>query len=295
MDLESEMIGKLRGVCGYDFISKFQCMINDVRTSVDHSSKFHEIHKAKGDSAGPQLQVNILQQGAWPLMEPKTTLNLPNCLTKSFTGFCEFYKTNNKGKNLSWLHHLSTAEVKMKLTTDKTYIINMPTFQVAMVLLYNDANQISIHNIQRFTNLPDKEVVQHLKALVNADILNCDVSITKETSGDVLVRINEKFYNRKTKFKTTIQQTAKDHQVDTSKSRQTVEIDRKNYLRAAVTRIMKSRKECKHNELIQVVLEQARKRFTPSVQLIKLTIEYLIDKCYLERSPAKKDTYLYVA
>ena len=57
--------------------------------------------------------------------------------------------------------------------------INMPTFQVAMVLLYNDANEITISNIRRFTNLPDKEVVQHLKALVNYDILKCEQNITK--------------------------------------------------------------------------------------------------------------------
>ena len=62
MDLESEMIGKLRSVCGYDFISKFQCMLNDVRTSVDHSNKYAEHTKAKGDGGSDvPFTVNILQ------------------------------------------------------------------------------------------------------------------------------------------------------------------------------------------------------------------------------------------
>jgi len=59
-------------------------------------------------------------------------------------------------------------------------------------------------------------------------------------------------------------------------------------------RIMKSRKQLNHNNLIREVIEQSRSRFQPNVALIKKCIEHLIEKDYLERSN-DSDTYIYKA
>ena len=50
---------------------------------------------------------------------------------------------------------------------------------------------------------------------------------------------------------------------------------------------MKSRKELLHNTLIQEVIDMCKKRFAPSVPVIKKCIEQLIDKQYLERSESR--------
>ena len=63
MDMESDMIKELRLVCGYEFISKLQCMYQDVRTSVDHTKKFNAEFAAKGEPVEPHLTVNVLQVG----------------------------------------------------------------------------------------------------------------------------------------------------------------------------------------------------------------------------------------
>ncbi|XP_026676911.1 cullin-2-like [Diaphorina citri] len=57
---------------------------------------------------------------------------------------------------------------------------------------------------------------------------------------------------------------------------------------------MKSRKQIRHNALIQEVLSQS-KSFAPSISMIKKCIESLIDKNYVERTANSTDEYSYVA
>lgn len=58
---------------------------------------------------------------------------------------------------------------------------------------------------------------------------------------------------------------------------------------------MKTRKQMQHNQLIAEVTRQMAGRFTPSPQLIKLRIESLIEREYLQRSPADRRMYNYLA
>lgn len=60
-------------------------------------------------------------------------------------------------------------------------------------------------------------------------------------------------------------------------------------------RIMKARKEMGNNQLIQEVIEQGKSLFVPSIDLIKSSINILIEKQYLDLNPQKPDIYLYVA
>lgn len=69
--------------------------------------------------------------------------------------------------------------------------------------------------------------------------------------------------------------------------------DRKFYLQAVIVRVMKARKQLKHNALIEEVITQSKQRFSPSVSVIKKCIEMLIDKQYLQRNST--DEYIYMA
>lgn len=64
---------------------------------------------------------------------------------------------------------------------------------------------------------------------------------------------------------------------------------------AAIVRIMKTRKQMQHNQLIAEVTRQMTGRFTPAPQLIKLRIESLIEREYLQRSAADRRLYNYLA
>jgi hypothetical protein len=58
---------------------------------------------------------------------------------------------------------------------------------------------------------------------------------------------------------------------------------------------MKARKQLTHVNLVQEVIEQAKSRFQPNVQMIKKCIEHLIEKEYLTRIEGESDKYQYVA
>lgn len=58
---------------------------------------------------------------------------------------------------------------------------------------------------------------------------------------------------------------------------------------------MKTRKQMQHNQLIAEVTRQMSGRFTPPPQLIKLRIESLIEREYLQRSAADRRLYNYLA
>ena len=81
--------------------------------------------------------------------------------------------------------------------------------------------------------------------------------------------------------------------METEQTHTSVDEDRKLYLQAAIVRIMKARKQTKHNSLIQEVIQHSRSRFSPNIQMIKKCIEALIEKGYMER--ASTDEYSYIA
>nr|CCA18689.1 Cullin family protein putative [Albugo laibachii Nc14] len=64
---------------------------------------------------------------------------------------------------------------------------------------------------------------------------------------------------------------------------------------AVIVRVMKARRQMEHSHLIAEVVRQMAGRFTPSPQLIKMRIESLIERDYLQRSVNDRRLYHYLA
>jgi len=69
--------------------------------------------------------------------------------------------------------------------------------------------------------------------------------------------------------------------------------DRQYQVDAAIVRIMKARKTLSHRELIGELFKQLRFPVTPAD--LKKRVESLLDREYLERDEADRDTYKYLA
>jgi len=294
-DMELEMIKELKVACGFDFVSKLQCMYTDIKLSEEHTKNFHEKLLSDGEKIEPHLSINILQTGSWPLQQIAPSFILPNLLTKGITSFSNFYEANNKGKALTWLHHMSTAEVKIQLNSNKTHIVTMSVFQLSIVMLFNSIDQLTVGDIMKSTGLEIKEAQSNISILVNWKILKCESDVLKTFGENLMIYINEDFHHKRTKFRLPMHFATKEQNIDSSKEDVDVESSRRHYLIALIARIMKNKKESQHNDLVEEVVRSSKNVFKPSISFIKVTIEHLIEKSYMERHSKKKDTYLYIA
>eukprot|EP01069_Polyplicarium_translucidae_P008494 Polyplicarium_translucidae@DN3228_c0_g1_i2.p1 len=74
-----------------------------------------------------------------------------------------------------------------------------------------------------------------------------------------------------------------------------VEEDRKQLVEACVVRIMKSRKQLSHVELLAEVARHLQDRFQPAPSLIRQRVDHLISRDYIERHPSDRKIYKYLA
>ncbi len=130
MDLEENMINRLKQACGYEFTNKFHRMFTDISLAEGLNSKFTSFLEKENTSVGINYFVRVLQQGAWPLSQTGLSpLTVPLELEKTVQMYETFYGKQFSGRKLTWLHHLSNGDVRITYLA-KPYIVNMTTFQV---------------------------------------------------------------------------------------------------------------------------------------------------------------------
>ncbi|CAF98768.1 unnamed protein product, partial [Tetraodon nigroviridis] len=185
-----------------------------------------------------------------------------------------------------------TGEVKMNYLT-KPYVAMVTTYQMAVLLAFNNSQTVTYKELQDGTQMNEKELQKTIKSLLDVKMLNHD-SQKEEIEIESTFSLNMNFTSKRTKFKITTSMQ-KDTPQEMEQTRSAVDEDRKMYLQAAIVRIMKARKVLRHNALIQEVINQSKARFNPSISMIKKCIEVLIDKQYIERSQTSADEYSYVA
>uniref|UniRef100_A0A4W2G4J4 Cullin-2 n=1 Tax=Bos indicus x Bos taurus TaxID=30522 RepID=A0A4W2G4J4_BOBOX len=269
MDSEEAMINKLKQACGYEFTSKLHRMYTDMSVSADLNNKFNNFIKNQDTviDLGISFQIYVLQ-------------------------FELFYSQHFSGRKLTWLHYLCTGEVKMNYL-GKPYVAMVTTYQMAVLLAFNNSETVSYKELQDSTQMNEKELTKTIKSLLDVKMINHD-SEKEDIDVESSFSLNMNFSSKRTKFKITTSMQ-KDTPQEMEQTRSAVDEDRKMYLQAAIVRIMKARKVLRHNALIQEVISQSRARFNPSISMIKKCIEVLIDKQYIERSQASADEYSYVA
>ncbi|CAF1225294.1 unnamed protein product [Rotaria sordida] len=298
MDAEEFIVTKLKEICGYEFTAKLARMFQDMKVSNDLYIKFLDYLKSESSSnvqnqtmtnlIGLDFNIYVLQANSWPIAQLTTnTFLIPQPLEKPLHLFEAFYNKQYNGRKLCWIYNLSNGEIRMS-HLDRSYVVTMCTYQMAILLIFNQHDKLTLHEIAESTKLNTKELEKQILPLIeNKFLLNNTNNLTSKS----IISINFEYKSKRTKFKisTTIH---KETRQDSEISQKIVDDDRKFYLQAIIVRIMKSRKILKHNLLIEEVITQSKQRFIPSIHLIKKCIEILIDKQYLERNLTDEYTYI---
>ncbi|ORY98895.1 Cullin [Syncephalastrum racemosum] len=293
-DAEGSMISKLKEACGFEYTSKLQRMLTDMSLSKELNDAFkNSLHDVSFGNL--DFSVLVLGAGQWPLSAPSTEFNIPEDVVKVYDRFQKFYQTKHSGRKLNWLFHISKAELKVNYTKANRagYTFQVSTYQMGVLLQYNNATSYTYQDLQKNTALSPEALNPALGILVKAKVLLLGEG-QSANEPDTRYNLNLDFKSKRLRINLNMQMKT-EQKTETDETHKTIEEDRKYLMQAAIVRIMKTRKVMKHVSLIEEVIMQLQSRFKPRVPDIKKCIDILLEKEFIERVEGQKDMYNYLA
>ncbi|KAE8816717.1 Cullin-3A [Hordeum vulgare] len=294
-DAERSMIVKLKTECGYQFTSKLEGMFTDMKTSQDTMQDFYA-KKSEELGDGPTLDVHILTTGSWPT-QPSPPCSLPPEILTVCEKFRGYYLGTHSGRRLTWQTNMGTADIKATFGKSQKHELNVSTYQMCVLMLFNSSDGLTYKDIEQATEIPStdlKRCLQSLACVKGKNVLRKE-PMSKDISEDDTFFFNDKFTSKLVKVKIGTVVAAKESEPEKQETRQRVEEDRKPQIEAAIVRIMKSRRVLDHNSIVSEVTKQLQARFLPNPVIIKKRIESLIEREFLERDKADRKLYRYLA
>jgi cullin 3 len=166
-DAERSFILKLKTECGYQFTSKIEGMFTDMRTSRDTMAAWRqetgEAASWPADSVPAEaLSVQVLTTGSWPT-SAGAHCNLPAELERCSEAFRAFYLGKHTGRRLIWQVNMGSADLSATFGTAK-HELNVSTYQMVVLLLFNAADALSYVDIAAQTAIPAVELKRSLQA-----------------------------------------------------------------------------------------------------------------------------------
>ncbi|CAG8961131.1 hypothetical protein HYFRA_00002674 [Hymenoscyphus fraxineus] len=285
-DSETSMISKLKEQCGYEYTNKLQRMFQDMQISKDLNAGFKEFEAGlveEGSQKPVDASYHILGTSFWPLNAPQTDFNPPAEITKAYERFQTYYSQKHNGRKLSWLWQFCKGDVKANYCRhSKTpYTFQVSTYQIAILLLFNDNDKNTYDDIKTSTNLQSDVLDPALGIFVKSKVLLMSPEGDKPGPGKTF-SLNYDFKSKKIRMNLNIQVKSEQKQ-EVEDTHKTIEEDRKLLMQSAIVRIMKARKKMKHSQLVSECINQIRSRFIPKIPDIKKCIDVLMEKEYLER------------
>lgn len=294
-DAERSLIVKLKTECGYQFTSKLEGMFTDMKTSQDTMQGFYAA--MGGELAdGPTLVVQVLTTGSWPT-QASATCNLPSEILGVCEKFKNYYLGTHSGRRLSWQTNMGNADLKVTFGKGQKHELNVSTYQMCILMLFNNADQQSYKEIEQATEIPAPDLKRCLQSLACAKGRNVlrKEPMSKDIGEDDVFFFNDKFTSKFYKVKIGTVVAQKESEPEKLETRQRVEEDRKPQIEAAIVRIMKARRVLDHNNIVAEVTKQLQSRFLPNPIVIKKRIESLIEREFLERDKEDRKLYRYLA
>ncbi|KAJ0558125.1 putative cullin protein, neddylation [Helianthus annuus] len=294
-DAERSLILKLKTECGYQFTSKLEGMFTDMKTSHDTMQGFYEA-MGRALANGPILSVQVLTTGSWP------TQSIPACnLPHEILTVCERFKTyylgTHNGRRLTWQTNMGSADIKATFSGGKKHELNVSTYQMCVLMLFNNVDQLSYKEIEQAVEIPTVELKRCLQSLACAKGKNVlrKEPMSKDVSENDSFFFNDSFSSKLYKVKIGTVVAQKESEPEKQETRQRVEEDRKPQIEAAIVRIMKARRVLDHNNIVAEVTKQLQSRFLANPIVIKKRIESLIEREFLERDREDRKLYRYLA
>lgn len=273
-DAERNMISKLRDEAGSSLTQNIETMFKDQEIAKEEMNAFRDWDRNTLGKPSDLLHVMVLSSGAWPTY-PDVNLNLPEKVAAQHERFDKFYQHKHSGRVLTWKHCLGHVALTANFPKGRKELF-VSAFQASVLLLFNSvANDgvLSYDEIKTGTNLQGGDLDRTLQSLA------CGKSrvLTKHPKGKDVKSTDTFTYNKAftdPKVRVKINQIQlKETKEENKAMHERIAQDRRFETQAAIVRIMKSRKQMGHAELVAEVIAMTSKRGSVEPPEIKKEIE----------------------
>ncbi len=144
---EKSFISKLKAEAGVTYVSRMTSMIQDLDSSKVEMEVYKSKSTHKGIPNGIQLNVQVLQHGAWEIDKNRfDKLDVPIFLNSIKEDFSNFYYGRHKNHKLSWAYGLGNIDIKY-LQLNKEYQSTSTLLQLLILLTLEKYNKKSIQEL----------------------------------------------------------------------------------------------------------------------------------------------------
>lgn len=166
-EVEELMIKKLKNECGYQFVSKLDGMVHDIRNS---KTTMEEYKKTEYFTAcGIDFRVEVLTMGYWSSQAEQIQTLHPQ-LTRCCESFTEFFNIRHRGQKLMWQSQLGTGEIKATFPSGSKDL-TVTTYQMCFLMLFNNADVLSLNEIRDACGgIPETDLRRHLLSLCTSKV-----------------------------------------------------------------------------------------------------------------------------
>lgn len=230
-DSETSMISKLKEACGFEYTNKLQRMFQDIQISKDLNSSYKDWQGKVLDDDDSKKAVDsnyhVLGTGFWPLTPPTTQFIPPPEIVKTYSRFQSFYFDKHSGRKLTWLWNLCKGEIRANYIKNAKipYTFMVSTYQMAILLLFNETDVVSYEDAQKATALSPDWLDPSLGVFVKAKVLNPSPENGKPEPGTSYA-LNYGFKSKKVKVNLNIAVKSEQKQ-EVEDTHKTIEEDRK--------------------------------------------------------------------
>ncbi|KAK2954750.1 putative Cullin [Blattamonas nauphoetae] len=234
------------------------------------------------------LQVQIITDSHWPRFMYRE-LQLKPVLQNALAAFEKFYKSRHNNRSLRWLHSNATLVMSLKFAK-KTCEVTMTSEQGNLLSEFNEGT-FSFVDIATRLGLDQAETKRLVISLMNPkNPILCVIGDSSEETTDLKetdkVAFNIAHDPIKKKFR--IQAPSVLSAFEKKGIATAVDELRKFQIQCAICRIVKAAKGIEFTQLQTNVLEQLN-LFHPTTKEIKLGVEDLIERDYIERDAKQND------
>jgi cullin 3 len=267
IDVEKQMIMRMKTELGNSFTLKLEAMFKDMTLSEELSNGYRHYVSRLGstDSKRADLSISVLTSMTWPLEAfragataeetseaNRTQVIFPPQIESVKRGFERFYGDKHSGRKLTWQTNMGDADIKATFAKGgkdgkpRTHDINCSTYAMLILLLFNglpDGAQILLEEIQARTNIPPNDLARNLQSLSVAPKTRFLVKqpMSRDINPGDRFSYNENFKSQFVKIKVGV--VSAGNKVEGDKERKETEKknnDSRGYvIEAAIVRIMK--------------------------------------------------------